>query len=402
MQEIQLKYLRAIIDYAYRNVRYYRTLFETHGVRPEDIHNIDDLSKIPISTRFDLQNLPREQITSIGTPENEFKKISTSGSSGTPLSIYKTRREEESYDMIWARTFLEDGRSVWDRSADLKFHIPRTRWFESMGVWRKLVISLADETRTQLQKLRAAKPDIIRGNPFELTNLALCAKEFNVTDVNPRLIFTMGSLLDHQSRQLIENIFHSEVFDCYAASEVGVIAWECPAHEGQHVNVDTLVLELVTGTENVGVRERGRVVCTSLYSFGMPFIRYDIGDVAAAREESCSCGRSLPLLQSLEGRADDFFVSKDGRLISPSVIVNEIGAVVGIRQFRFTQEDPARVRAQIVPNNNYSSNTDKEIQTIMKQIMGEELDLIVEKVDVLNRDSSGKTRSLISNVRKQL
>ncbi len=401
LQEIQLKNLKVIVDYAYRNVPYYRSLFNSNGVRPEDVRGLDDLQRIPISTRLDIQNLPPDHITSSDIPEHKFKRVLTSGSSGIPLTIYRMRREEDIYDMIWARTFLEDGKSLWDRTADLKFHFPRKRWFEFLGVWRRDVISLLEDPSTQLRRLQEVNPDVIRGSPFELANLARRAEELKVDHVNPSLIFSMGSLLDSQSRALIERTFHCEVFDCYATSEVGTIAWECPAHQGQHINIDTLVLELVRDGKAVGPGEQGRVVCTGLYSFGMPFIRYDIGDVAVAREESCGCGRGLPMLKSLDGRADDFFVSKDGRLHSPSVIVNQVKSIIGIRQFRLTQESPTSIRAEIVPDGNYSVNTDNQIRAMMERIIGEDLNLSVEKAVTLKRDPSGKIRSLISKVRKE-
>ena len=220
-----------------------------------------------------------------------------------------------------------------------------------------------------------------------------------VEGINPRLLFSMGSLLDRKSRELIESTFSAEVFDCYGATELGCIAWECSEHRGYHINIDTVLVELIKNGRTARPGEMGKIICTALHSLAMPFIRYDTGDVGIASDERCPCGRGLPLLKSIEGRADDFFVSTNGALYSPSIIVNQIKLISGISQFKVIQHSERDVIAQVVPDKDFSQETGKKIKETMRKIMGNDLNIEVDVLDVIPPDPSGKIRSLISKVK---
>ena len=118
LKELQRRKLIAIINHAYRNVRYYKSLFDSAGVKPDDIKSTEDLAKIPITRREVLQRLPAGDITVNNADLTRCKRILTSGSSGRPLMVYRTRREHNLYDIGWARSFLDNGARIWDRNAD--------------------------------------------------------------------------------------------------------------------------------------------------------------------------------------------------------------------------------------------------------------------------------------------
>ena len=402
LEKIQQEKLLAMIHHAYQNVRYYRRAFDSAGISPEDIKTVDDLANVPITRREDLQQLPFEDITASNFNLKGCKRLLTAGSSGMPLTVYRTGNEDDFFDTVWARTFLEDGQNIFDKIAEYHFYQPIPhRWFEHLGIWSRTVLSVLDEPKKHIETLRRVRPDVMRGNPFDLVNTAIALQQAKIQEVNPRLIFSMGSLLDQPSRGLMESILGAEVFDCYGATETGCVAWECTAHRGYHMNVDTTVVELINEGELASKGQRGRIVCTGLHSFSMPFIRYDTGDVGILSDEKCQCGRALPLLKSLDGRADDFFVSADGTLNSPSVIVNQIKLITGIQQFKVIQETETTVTAQIVPNKNASPETSERVRETMKKIMGNSLDVQVELVDNIPPDPSGKRRSLVSRVKKE-
>jgi len=399
LEEIQRKKLLAVIKHAYQNVSYYRKLFDSAGVKPEDIKTVKDLTKIPITTRLKLQQLPPEEIVAKGINLNKCKKITTAGSSGIPLVVFLRKEDNDFYDMVWARTSLENGRRLWDSTAYFKFHFPPKFWFERIGIWKKEIISLLDDPEKQIATLRRIKPDVIRGNVFQLVNLARIIKQKGLEGINPRLIFSMGSLLDYHSRELIESAFCAEVFDYYGATELGCIAWECSEHRGYHINIDTVVVEFINKGRMTGLGKMGKIICTGLNSFAMPFIRYDTGDIGIPSDEKCPCGRGLPLLKSIEGRADDFFISANGTLYSPSVVVNQIKLIPGISQFRIIQQGERDVTAQVVPDKDFSLETSKKFKETMRKIMGNDLIINVKIFDKIPPDPSGKIGSLISKVK---
>ena len=207
--------------------------------------------------------------------------------------IYKTRKEDNLVDAVWARGFREDGLRIWDKNADYHSyqHIPK-RWFEHVGIWRRTTIPTFATTKTQVEVLKRIRPDVIRGNSHELATLARAVQRDGIEKIRPRLVFQMGHLLDENTRKLIESALHTKVFDFYASTEVGLVAWECSERRGYHINMDSVVLEVLDSNgDPVSPGERGRLVCTGLLSHAMPFIRYNMGDVGSLSDENCPCGR---------------------------------------------------------------------------------------------------------------
>jgi phenylacetate-CoA ligase len=401
LRALQLEKLQAMLRHAYKNVPYYRRLFDSVGVKPQDIKNIEDLARIPIRTRRQIQQLPAADILAKNIARDECKRIITGGSSGIPLPVFMRRKDSERHDLVWARTSLENGKRLGDVTSYLKFHIPRRAWYESLGIWRRDIIPLLDNSREKIARLQRSRPDIIRGNPFELANLARFIREHDISGIEPRMVFCMGSLLDRSSRELLRSAFQADVYDFYGTTEFGCIAWECSRHQGYHVNMDTVVLEIVREGEPARPGEVGKIICTGLDSLAMPFIRYDTGDMGMKGEEKCACGRNLPLLHSIEGRADDFFVSPQDQMISPSRIVNQVKLVPGISQFRIIQESRERIVIQLVADANASAETVPLLKETMIRIMGHPVQIELELVPALTPDPAGKTRSLISRVKRE-
>ena len=174
LRKLQQRKLVAVVNHAYRNVRYYKSLFDSVGVKPDDIKTSEDLAKIPITRREALQQLPTGDIVASNADLTRCKKTLTSGSSGRPLMVYRTRREDNFYDIGWARSFLDNGERIWDRNADYHSyeHIPK-RWFEHFGIWRRIIIPTLEDPKNKARMIERARPDIIRANPSELVSLAM-------------------------------------------------------------------------------------------------------------------------------------------------------------------------------------------------------------------------------------
>ncbi len=121
LEEIQGVKLRRMVRHAYDNVLYYRRLLDSVNVRPEEIRIAADLSRIPITTRKQIQQAPLEEVTAKGTNLKKCKNITTSGSSGLPLRVILNPADSAFHDMIWARAYLENGQKIGDKIASLKF-----------------------------------------------------------------------------------------------------------------------------------------------------------------------------------------------------------------------------------------------------------------------------------------
>jgi phenylacetate-CoA ligase len=131
----------------------------------------------------------------------------------------------------------------------------------------------------------------------------------------------------------------------------------------------------------------------------MPLIRYSLGDIAAPSDESCSCGRELPLMKVIDGKADDFLTLPNGEYISPRRVAL-LEYVNGIDRFRIIQERKDKILVQI--ETEYTPNNEMilEIKNIfLKGLLNEDIDVIVEPVKKITRDKSGKIRMIQSKVK---
>lgn len=161
---------------------------------------------------------------------------------------------------------------------------------------------------------------------------------------------TSAEVLEPADRQLIEEVFGCPVFNRYGCREVGVIASECPAHQGLHIAAEGLLVEIVQGNDPVRPGESGAILVTDLLNLGMPLIRYRIGDMGTWEEGQCPCGRGLPRLREVSGRVTDFLVGADGRLVSGVYLATYVVARrTSLGQVQILQEEPGRVRYRIKP-----------------------------------------------------
>jgi phenylacetate-CoA ligase len=403
LEEIQRQKLRALLRHAYENVPYYRNLFVSAGAVPEDIHGVEDLPKIPTTSKFKLQSLGPEEIPARGIDPRECISDVTSGSTGIPLQVRFTRTDYDFRSLFFLRTFMETGYRLTQRQAvvcDTRFVSNRTYWFQRMGIFRKLYIPVQIDLAEQVKMLEHYQPHYIHGYAVSLGLIANEMLGQGKLDVAPKMVCTGAELVTGNIRNAINKAFGVSMVDTYASIESGLIAWECHKHMGYHVNIDGIVLELLNDGRPAKPGECGKVVITNLHSYAMPIIRYELGDVCIPSEESCSCGISLPLIGIVQGRIDDLVYTPSGKVVSPNSITNTMEAVEGIKEFRVIQKNKEELLIQIVPGSCYSVATSTDAVRKMNELTGGEMKIAVENVDRIPRENTGKIRSVISHAAK--
>lgn len=402
LRQMQLKMLRAVVSHAYEKVPYYHRKFRAAGVKPNDVKGFDDLRKIPVTTKFEVQDCDVKDVVASGFDVKRLVRRTTSGSTGIPLATFADRRFLDFEEAVWMRAWFEDGLRVRDKMAVIAD--PRTfpkgkTFFRTWWLAKRCRISIFDSVERQLELLSEFKPDVVKGYASSLYLLAEEADDLK-TNVKPRLVFSGAELLDEHSRKKISTAFGAEVFDFYACSELGLLGWECKAHRGFHVNADSVLIEFLDEDgETVAPGEGGRIVGTSLFNYAMPFIRYDLGDVAIPLDEECSCGVTLPLMQVVEGRLDDFLLATDGRRIPPTVFFPyPFENMDEIKQFRVVQERRDKLQIELVPKGEFLNEGSffEKAEKRIKQLFGEDMQVEFKVVDAIPLDKTGKLRKVIS------
>ena len=402
LEQLQQRKLQKIIKHAYERVRYYRELFDSVSIRPEDIRNTKDLQCIPVTSREQIQRVPINEIAAKGIKLADCHRMRTSGSTGIPLEVIKSEKEYQLSNLVMMRSFLANGYRLTDKQVVIITpRDPRTYWFQYLGLMRQNCISPFDNADSQIKQLRQVRPDFIWGLSSSLGRIAEEVRKRDIEDISPRGVATGGELLDLKTRQIIQAAFRSKVVDFYSTYECGNIAWECDRHEGYHINIDSLVVEIVNNGKSARPGEKGEVLITGLDSYAMPLIRYRIKDIAVGGESLCSCGRGLPLLKRIEGRTDDWVVLSDGTLISSVELVCVLGSVPRVLGFKVVQKKIDQFVLQLKIERNFTKGTViRKVTKEMTRILGHQSHIEIQIVDEIPRDPAGKIRSVISNVKR--
>ncbi len=385
LDDLQKKKLQGIMDLAEKTKFYGRLLND---------FSIDDFSKFPITTKADLAGAPEDFICQ-GLDKSKLRVETTSGSTGIPKKLFFDSYATNYRAALLAMIQLEFGRSPFDLYAEVSLKTPPPFPLSSIGLYRKLYFPLLDDEQKTFSKLKAKKPDILAWYPSMLTMMA----RLNNDDGNPiklKKVFSGGELLTDTSRKLIEESFSCRVFNQYAATEVGAIAFECPEEHSLHVNSNSALVEIVDGKGRPS--GSGRIIITSLINHAMPLIRYDIGDLASWGGE-CSCGRGLPVLKSISGRADDLITLPSGKIRSARHII-PLEYLDSVKQYQIIQESENLFTFRYVPaKTSISKNAQEYFESqIRTGCLGEDIFVDFEPVEHIRRGKSGKLRKVISKV----
>jgi phenylacetate-CoA ligase len=398
LRALQERKLRAVIRHAYDNVPYYRALFTSAGLSPEDIRTVEDLKYIPVTAKDDLRAAGAEKTTTKGINLDSCHILDSSGSTGKPFTIYLTRTEAKTRRLLDFRAQLSAGFRPRDRLVVLgPERAYQTRLHHRLGLYRTEVISLLLSIDDQIRRLQRMQPTVLWAYPTVLRAL-LHRVDYRLGElVRPRALITSAEVFDEVLKERLRADLDIAMFNFYGSIEVGRIASECPAHEGQHVTADHLLLECLAGDKPAGWGEPGVVVVTCLDAFAMPFIRYRLGDICSLIQKNCSCGSSFPLISSPQGRDRDMLRLPSGQLLSPMGLHSILESFTGIDQFRLIQESADHVVLQLVMQKNVPSQPLRQLQSRLIEHLPEPVRVDIQLVDFIREDTP-KFKTFVSKL----
>jgi len=407
IRALQWRKLKPLIEHAYAHVPYYRDLMQQAGVTPDDIRGLEDLCKVPISTKEQLRAAFPDRVLAQGSDRRQLLLYSSSGSTGTPFHYYVARREKAVRWAVVFRYWKWAGLRPGVPYINLSRHAPGAFRRESllgrletrlMRVQGLPVLDLwAHHLPAYLEEIRRSGAQFVRGYPSAVGILADALARRGET-IPLRGVLTFGEMLPPHQRALIEKVFACKVYDAYGGEAMEVAA-QCGHHRGFHVNAESTLAEVVDADgDPVLSGTPGQVVLTNLENYAMPFIRYNIQDVGTLSSERCSCGRGLPLLDSVEGRLVDVFVTPQGRLLLMHNFSGLIRTVEGTEQFEVIQESPSEMRIRLAVNDRFQEAGRQRILEEAIRFAGPGVQIALEVVDHIPPTPRGKRRFFISRV----
>jgi len=377
----QVRELKRVVKHAYETVPFWHQKFREAGLKPDAVKTLSDLNKLPIIRRSDVKRNAVRMISSKFDRE-KLRKIYTSGSTGRPLTLYISPAEDEFRKARHLRANIVCGQRMRDRWVV----VTSPRRFEKISRLQRLlriysmkVLSVFEDPSRQLASVEKVKPDVLEGYSSSLYLLAREAERRGIT-VKPRIMFSGAELIEDSHRQFIEKTFNAPLYDQYATIEFERMAWQCPEKKGYHIDADALILQFVDEEgEEVAPGERGEIVCTSLFNYAMPLIRYSVGDVGVASTEECTCGINFPMMKVLEGRKDSILFLPDGRPLSPIAFIY---AMQLFKQFKYIEQ----WRVIQKGNDLFRIDVKKVNETVDEEIMRTELTRHIRKTLDLNSE----------------
>ncbi|MCB9362522.1 phenylacetate--CoA ligase family protein [Candidatus Woesearchaeota archaeon] len=399
----QEKRLRAIVAFAYHNVKFYHKQFRKAGVLPKDIRTVDDLQKLPLTTKEDMRNAFPDEIVSKGTDLSKCIVSPTSGSTGIPLKIAYDERADDFSKAINLRSYIANGLRFHDRWLTFgdPIHVHDKKFlFQKMGFLNPNYVDAFKPISQVLPQIAAVRPRVLDGYSSSIKALAYELRKKRHPKIRPEVVFGTGELLDSKTRELVEEAFGVKMIDLFGCLEMNRTAWECSRHEGYHMDVDSVVMEFLdTDGRPVKYGEKGEIVYTNLFNYAMPFIRYKIGDIGIPSKHVCSCGRGLPMMELVEGRTDDFVVDKKGGYHSPMIWTVVFKRTPQVAHYQVIQDTKGALDISVIPGDDYDDAVEKDLRKRIQETVGKDFTFTIAKVKEFKRSRSGKVRAVISKVK---
>jgi len=339
LESLQLKRLKHVVERVYHTVGFYHRKFEEAGVTPEDIRGLDDLKRLPFTTKQDIRDNYPFGLFSVPM-SNIVRLHASSGTTGKPTVVAYTRRDIETWAELMARSFAAAGLTRNDIIHNAYGYGLFTGGLGAHYGAEKLGASVipmsGGNTKKQIMLLQDFGPTAICCTPSYLLFLAETGEEMGVDMKSLRLrVGILGAEpWSERLRTEIENRLDITALDIYGLSEVmgPGVAMEClEGKNGLHIFEDNFIVEVIdpaTG-EQVTNGQKGELVFTTLTKEAFPLIRYRTKDISRLMREVCRCGRTFVRMERISGRSDDMFIIR-GVNVFPSQIESVIMEIEGL------------------------------------------------------------------------
>ena len=403
---IQDRKRERLLTAAYAAVPYFRQRWDSAGLGEKHLGSREAFAELPVIDKRALtENYEAARSTSYDGP---LIKKATGGSTGEPFRFeYEPESDARRNAVMW-RGYRWAGASLGRRtlflwgagSADggptpLKerlYHQAFNRRIENSFNMR------GDNIGEYVAAINEYRPKALVAYVTPLVEVANWLADNGGLTHSPQSILTGAEPLYENQREQIEAAFGCPVFNTYGCREVMLIASECEERDGLHINCDHLVVETVDSTDRGITGESGDVVLTDLHNFAMPLIRYRNGDRATITTESCACGRSLPLMRSVDGRILDMIRTPDGRRLPGEYFPHLFKDVPGLQAFQVQQDVLGEITIRFVRGGSASAGLEDHIRDVARNGVGDGMRVVVEPVAEIPLTKSGKRRVTVSNL----
>lgn len=416
MKELQLKRLQDVVSRAFNEVPYYHKTYTEAEVFPEDIQTLEDIEKLPFTTKTDLR--ASYPFGLFAVPQKEIVEIHTSsGTTGKPTVSGYTKEDLDIWGEVVARGLTMMGVGENDIIQNTHGYGLFTGGFGVHYGGQKIgatVIPISTgQTLRQIELMQDFNTSMLIFTPSYGLHLAEVMKEKGVDpkDLNLKVIGFGSEAWTDEMREKIEEKFGVPAYNIYGLTEVigPGVAMECPEQNGLHIYEDHFYPEIIDPKTHKQLPEgqNGELVLTALTRVGMPLIRFRTKDITNIHHETCGCGRTLVKMDKISGRTDDMLKIK-GVSVFPSQIEKALLSIKGVEphyQIILTRPDildEIEIKVEASPEIFFDNVKeligirDKLAQAIHDEI-GLRVNVTLVEPKTIDRVESGKAKRVIDN-----
>ncbi len=396
--------LKAFLMQVGTTVPYYRNLFSEIGFEPTRVSCLADLQRLPLT---DKATIRAAGDTWKAEGKQNLTRYNTGGSSGEPLIFY-IGKDRKSHDVgakwrvtrWWGVDIGDPEIVVWgspielgtqDRLRMLRDRLLRTELLPAFEMSEANLDRFVD-------KIRRGRPAMLFGYPSALSLIATHARNHDIRmdNLGIRVAFVTSERLYDEQRKVISEVFGCPVANGYGARDAGFIAHECPKG-GFHVQAEDIIVEIVDSEGRVlPAGKPGEIVVTHTATQDFPFLRYRTGDIAILSDEICSCGRTLPLLEEIQGRSTDFVVAANGTVMHGLALIYTVRDLPGVERFKIIQHSREHTEVLLVTKPPFSIESEARIVRDYQARLGEKVRVNITHVPAIAPERSGKYRYVVS------
>jgi phenylacetate-CoA ligase len=408
----QFRQLSRLVAHAHDGSAFYRARLEASGYRRGQEITAEFWVSVPVLGRREVQE-HGQALACREVPAGHGRTLTsaTSGSTGTPLRIVST----ELAQLIWHAITLRQ--QFWHRR-DLRLKFASIRrdhdnasfppagkaysdWSMPEGVvyptGPACVLDNRCTPEEQAKWLLREEPDYLLTFPSVAQELARYFRDHGLRLERLKDIATLGEVVTPRVRAACREAFGVEIADMYSATETGYLALQC--HSGSyHAQSEAVLLEVLDETgRRCEPGDIGTVVVTPLHNFAMPLLRYAIGDFAEVGGP-CACGRTLPVLKEILGRARDTVMLPSGTRHYAWFGMRRFAEIPEIVQFQVVQKTLYDLEVKLVTRGPLSAESEEKLRDNLRKALGEHFSVRLTYHDAIPRSASGKYFDFLSEV----
>ena len=393
-QALQDRQFLKLLRYADHYVPFYRNLYRHAGVDIKAISGIRDIVKLPIVHKERLLNASANEKRPPVWKKPVSVRVSTSGSSGEPISFY---RSAETLFINGAQllTYLDHWGLRGKRKIYFLLHfadptfcinLPQRSAYSIFNQSNAINPDLAIEKILRI--IEGDKPDCLIAHPSKLEDLVDSWIEMNHMVDHAIVFATGGEMLTQRLKNKLKRVFpHHSIYDFYNTMEMGMIAYESPEHDGMHINDYAVVVEKGEKIYDVNGECYFNPIMTNLWNFSTPLIRYDgVDDLLQFSEDKSSFAYGKEAITSLHGRKSEKISDSRNNSISACVLMSAFADLTDVRRFQFVQSTPGEVCFRFIPSRTCNLDHVKEaVMGVFKRFFHDSMRVSLEKVDQIEK-----------------